>query len=160
MNPEQAFKAYEHLKGLQSVTRGVDLELARELSLLKKDENYKIIMGDQEATWKAFLAQPELKIHVAKADRLVKIYDTYIIKLELTEEDIQGIDSNSLNRLSTVVTKENVEEWLDKARELSRADLLREIKFGDINEMECEHNYKCKKICVCSVCGTREVEKV
>ena len=160
MDVKEIFKVYQHLQSLQGASRGVDLELAKELSILKKDGNYKIIMGDDEASWKAFLAQPEINLHPAKADRLVVIYDVYIQQLGLTEKDISDVDSNSLRRLASRVTKENVMEWIDKARNLSRSDLFREIKYGHIDEMKCEHEFKCKKTCVCKMCGTRQHERV
>ena len=158
MDTTKVFEAYQRLQSLQGASRGVDLELAKELSELKKDENYRIIMGDTEASWKAFLCQPEINLHVAKADRLVKIYQKYIQELGLSTEDIYGVDSNILVRLASVVTKDNVGEWIEKAKNLSRADVYREIKFGAIDEMKCEHNYTRKIVCTCVKCGTRKIE--
>lgn len=159
MDTTRVYESYKRLQNLQGASRGVDLELAKELCELKKDENYRIIMGDESASWKAFLSQPEINLHVAKADRLVKIYQKYVCEFNIKPEDIYGVDSNTLLRLTTVVNKDNVEEWLDKARNLSRADVYREIRFGHVDEMKCEHKFEKRIICTCNICGAKKIEK-
>lgn len=157
---KQIFDAYQNLKSLQQTTSGIDLIKAKELAYIKKDKNYKIIMGDDGATWASFIAQPELQpLKVSKADRLVKIYNTYILNLGLTEEDILGIDSNILQRLTTLVDDKNINEWLNKAKNLSRSDFYRELKYGEVNEMTCEHQWNIKEIKTCKICGAKEYNK-
>lgn len=157
----EIFNAFQELKTIATMNSGVDLKQAKWLAYMKYGENYKTVMGDPDATWRSFIAQPELQpLKVSKADRLAKIYKIYVTDMGLTEADILGVDSNSLHRLTNVVTKENVKEWIEKARTLSRADLFREIKFGGINEMECKHDWKIKQISVCKLCGAKETKKI
>lgn len=157
----EIFEAFQQLKTISSLNSGVDLKQAKWLAFMKYGEHYRTIMGDQDATWRSFIAQPELQpLKVSKADRLAKIYKTYITDMGLTEEDILGVDSNSLHRLTNVVKPENVKEWLEKAKTLSRSDLFREIKFGEIDEMKCEHQWKTKQINICKLCGAKEIKKL
>ena len=151
------FNSYQTLKSLNKINSGIDLQLAKELTYMKHNDNYKVAMGDDDATWKSFVAQPELQpLKISKAYRLVRVYETYIEKLGLKEEDIIGIDSNSLMRLSTVVNANNVADWLAKAQSLSRSDLYRELNFGEINELECEHDWRVKTVRTCKKCGAKE----
>src|SRR3990167_3934557 len=129
MNETKIFEAFQRLKTLRQSNSGVDLQLAKELSYLKaKDKNekerYKIIMGYDEATWKAFVAQPEVHISYEKAQRLVLLYDIYIKKFKLKEEEILGVDSNSLCYVARrgILNEKNVRDWVGKAQELSHAD--------------------------------------
>ncbi len=157
----EIFDAFQQLKALAKINSGVDMEQAKFFAYMKKDEKFKIVMGYPEATWRAFLAQPELQpIKVSKADRLAKIYNTYITLLNLKTEDIVGIDSYSLQRLANVVNTENVREWLDKAKNLSRSDLVREIKYGHIDEVNCQHQWATQEIKTCKLCGTKETKKI
>lgn len=165
---KKIFDSFQLLKAVQKTGTGIDLARAKELAYLKgetKDGNkiikrYKVIMGYPEATWRAFLAQPEINIKATTADRLVTIYETYIVKLKLKESDILGIDSNLLQRLAREVTKDNVREWIKKAESLSREDLYRELKFGDIKEEDCKpHEFESKLIKTCIKCGYKIVKK-
>ena len=157
---KKVFDSFQNLKSLQKVVSGIDFRQAKELSYMKEEDNYRIIMGDVDATWKSFIAQPELQpLTLQTAYRLTKIYDVYIKKLGLKEEDISGIDSLSLLRLARKVNKDNVMVWLNKAKNLSRSDLYRDLKYGNINENECEHQWDCKTTCRCKLCGATQLTK-
>ena len=166
MNETKIFEAFQRLKELRQVTSGVDLQLAKELAYLKaKDRNekerYKVIMGYDEATWKSFVAQPELNLSYEKAQRLVLLHTVYIEKFKLKEEEIFGVDSNSLCYVARrgLLTEKNVKECVEKAKQLSRGDFQREVRFGTVDEMKCKHEYKQKIVKTCSKCGKREIEK-
>ena len=165
---KEIFESYQILKAVQKTGTGIDIARARQLAYLKgevKDgdnmvKRFKVIMGYPEATWKSFLAQPEVNIKETTAGRLVTIYTTYVEKLGLEEVDIVGVDSNILQRLAREVNEHNVHSWLDKARTLSRDDLYRELKFGSVNELECDpHDFHNKLIKTCKKCGYKIVKK-
>lgn len=125
---KKIFESYQILKSFSYSPQYIDLKQAKELAFMKKDENFKIVMGSNAASWRDFIKQSDLQpLKVDKADRLAKIYTVYINELELSEDDIAGVDSVSLYRLSTIVDKNNVHSWLDKARNLSRKELWRKL---------------------------------
>ena len=156
----EIFQSYQRVKNIQRYNSGLDFELAKELTHLKKDKNFRKLMGDEKFSWKAFVAQPELQpLNISKANRLVCIYDNFVIRLGVPEQDLKGIDTHSLHRLATVVDKDTVEEWLEKAKNLSRSDLYREINFGNVKETECEHEWKYKQERKCIKCGVKELIK-
>jgi len=154
------FDNFQQLKNLSNQTSGIDLEKAKQLAFLKKDGNFRIILGETGGLWKTFVAQPELQpLTLSKADRLVKIYNTYIEKLGLSADDIRGIDSHSLYRLANMVNKDNIVKWLVHARTSSRSDLFREIRFGNIDENKCQHDWETKAVLTCKKCGTKKIKK-
>lgn len=160
---KEAFDSFQRLRTYQVTGTGIDLELAKELYYLKKDNRYRMILGYDKAdkpTWKSFLAQPDVQISVPKAVRLLKIYETYIITYKIKVEEIAGIDSNSLQRLATVVNGNTVRSWINKAKNLSRADLYRILEYGDVKETECRHSWEKKTIKSCAICGTKRTIKV
>ena len=125
---KEIFESFQILKSFSYTPQYINLEQAKELAFMKKDDNFKIAMGDNGASWRDFIKQEELQpLKVDKADRLAKIYTIYINDLGLDESEIAGVDSVSLYRLSTLVTKNNVNSWLDKARNLSRTELWEEL---------------------------------
>lgn len=158
---KRLFNSFQSLKNLQSLTSGINLQQAKELAYMKKDKNYKTVIGYDEATWKAFIAQPELQpLTMSTANRLVTIYQKYIEELKLSNDDILGIDSNSLQRLATIVNEVNVKSWLHKAKVLSRSDLYREIKYGSVNEEHCEHDWEARQTSKCKFCGKTRTKKL
>ena len=108
-----------------------------------------------------FLADLEFQLSYEKARRIMLIYDVYVNKYKMDEEEIYGIDQRSLLTLSKIVTASDVRDWLEKAKNMSRSDLQRELKFGDIDTMTCEHKYKkTYELKECSKCGDVKKEKV
>ena len=75
MNEHEAkkiFESYIRIKQLAHAGGNVDFELAKELYYQKNDDHYKTILGYDEASWRDFLRQPELRsISPSKADRLI-----------------------------------------------------------------------------------------
>lgn len=152
---------FETLVKLSTFGKGIDFELAKLLYEFKKDDHFKLVMGYPEATWKAFCDMAELQpLTLSKADRLVKIYSTYIVNLGLKPEDIRGVDSHALHRIAGRVNKKNVREWLEKAKVLSRADFQRELRFGNVDISVCKHSFgpKVDIIKTCMKCGEKYKE--
>jgi len=131
----------------------LDFELAKELSSLKRNQNYR--SKDPNISWLTFLASRHLTPN--KAYRFIIIHETYIEKLGLKPEQLTGLDTNVLMRLSKIVTKENVSDWLAKVKTFPRETILRKIRYGEVEEAKCEHAFIIKK--VCKFCGKKEITK-
>ena len=85
-----------------------------------------------------------------------------ILGLVIKEKEIIGVDSNSLCYVArkNILTKDNVRGWVNKAKELSRSDFQREVKFGHVDEMKCDHKEEIKKTTyACPKCGRKRIEK-
>ncbi|HIC92110.1 MAG TPA: hypothetical protein EYP21_08665 [Syntrophaceae bacterium] len=93
-------------------------------------------------SYRTFLAAPvesgglDLAPHTANLAQ--SLYRHYILKLGLKaySKDLQGIDRHKLRIIRPITNRENVKDWLNKARALSREDLkivVKQVK-GRIDE--------------------------
>jgi hypothetical protein len=67
-----------------------------------------------------------LDIVYSSSSRAIRIY-TLMVRCGIDEKDVEGIDYSKLDILNKIMTPENCDEWLNKARVLSRADLKKEL---------------------------------
>ena len=164
-NSRQLFTSFQLLKDSQETASTFNLKKAKLLAYFKQDERYKLYMGDEKVTWKKFVASDVLQpLKLSTADRLVKIYQTYMVRLGLKAQDIENVDSLVLLRLRKVVSPKNVQVWLKKARLMSREDMLREIRYGKTNKADCHHQTWNSRtvsriVSICKRCGKRTVKQ-
>ena len=86
-----------------------------------------------------------MDLTVNRCNKLIRIYDRWIGDYGYTVKQIEGIDTECLDIAQSQANDENKEEWLEKARLLSRAD-LRALTSG------CEHRNPTFEI-LCPHCG-------
>lgn len=110
---------------------------------------YKVVLGDENAPWNAYLTQFGVFYSASKIYMLNKIYGTFIKGLGLTPEQIVDIPHSKLSLIISFVTKENVHEWLMKARELTSQDFQDEIRKvqGKESYLTCPHTFTEYEIC-------------
>lgn len=58
---------------------------------------------------------------------IIGIYEKYELELKVHHDALPG-DWNKLEIIRPVISQENAEEWLIKAKALSRSDLRKEVK--------------------------------
>lgn len=130
-----------------------------------RDEKLYLQMGEGGYdTFYQFLADPEINIHPNTASAYIRVYEFYIEKHGLKKEDLLGIPLNRLNQIKSYLeekNKEEIEEWVEKARTLGRTDFEKEmeehkiIKEKDIRIEKCKKCgkykifYKVDSICLC-----------
>ena len=160
---KKIFEAYSKLKTLSQSQTGIDFEKARLLSFLKRNENYKLLTGSLTASWASFLADPEIKSvvnSVSTANRWVRLYDTYVEKFKISLAELLGADTLMLDIAIPKLTKSNVEDFVERAKSLSRQDFKRRLRFGDVDEITCEHKFQKKYVLQeCKKCGYQIKEK-
>mgnify|MGYP000627920115 CR=1 FL=1 len=96
---KQAFLIFQKLVELAKIRSTTYVAVGKYLSQIRQENKFKLIMGDDKASWSAFLATPEIKgliSNEANAYRYVAIYEKYIKELGLSEKEILGLDTVSL----------------------------------------------------------------
>jgi len=116
------------------------MDLAVCLKMMKSKEYY-IELG--YATFEEYCSLPEVDLTVNRCNKLIRIYDRWVEDYGYKVSELEGIDTEKLDIAQSQMTKENCEEWLEKARVLSRADLRAETP-------GCKHYYRTMK---CPYCG-------
>lgn len=96
------------------------LSLAICLKEVKSKEHYQTLGF---ASFEEYCMQPEIDLTANRCNKLIRIYDRWIEDYGYKIKDIEGIDTEKLDIAQSQATEETQEEWLEKARLLSRADL-------------------------------------
>ena len=154
-----AKKAYEidrEVDKLVGHQQKVLLFLCKVLYQVRADEMYKALDYD---TFESYLASKKLNYKTVLA--YLNIYNVFVNEYKYSLEDLVDAPMSNLQMILPAVRgkdKKEVEEWLQKARTLSRSDLNIERKEEQANE-----NFKDKKpypiIFRCDVCGKWSLPK-
>jgi len=148
MSEEKINELYTKIVDLVQTENTIGLALGKFALEMKETKGYKAYAD----TWLGFLALPEITKKRTTIYRYEKIYRDLVLGKGIDESKLLGISPVKLGIITKVINSENVDEWLEKARTLTARDIRRLVEYGDIDPMECEHNfeaipmkYKCTK---------------
>lgn len=153
---ERAYWLHSNIKTLESQRRNLLLQSMEAINELYSTKLYRIILGDENAPWSAYLGQHDTFYSASQIYLFNKIYQKFIIELGVNRDEIADIPTTKLSNILKLVTKENINEWLTKARELTNQDFTDEIRIAQGKEsyQTCQHesevDYK-----ICQKCGFR-----
>ncbi len=99
------------------------LRIGRNLHLVSKNHLYKQLGHDSFDEWRA---QPGLNVSRATSYALMKVFEVFVERLKVDVKRLEGVDWTKLYAVSQFVNGENVEDYLEKVKNLSRTDLQRE----------------------------------
>ncbi|HEC66860.1 MAG TPA: hypothetical protein ENI23_16415 [bacterium] len=154
---EEARKLYNEWEEITSVSENIYWSKARILHNWKKNNNYKFVFGDEKQSWASFLS--EVHVPQSSADQKVKNWGFFIDSHQLEITSLASADTSCLYYITmykTSVPKEDVEEWVEKAKVLSRGDFIQSIR----GNTECLHDETDEEIVFrCSKCGRRTGKK-
>jgi hypothetical protein len=100
------------------------LELGR---IFKEIRDNKLYRQLDHQTFDSFLGCPEISFRRSTAYALIRVYEVFVEKLKVNQELLAQVGRAKLQTIIPVVEK-NVEEWIYKAKELSRSDLQDEVR--------------------------------
>lgn len=100
------------------------LRIGRNLYLVSKQKLFERMGYGSFEEWRA---QPEMNMSKATSYGLMKVFDVYIEKLRVSPSKLEGMDWTKLLTVAPFVNAGNVDEYLDRVRSLSRADLQSEM---------------------------------
>ena len=101
-------------------------------------------------TWTEYLDMPEVDLSRSQAFKLMAVYDRWVLKYGHDPEELVGTSLEKLYIASSQANEDNEDEWLEKAKQLSRADLKAETrgseqKYPYIYCPKCEHKIRVEK---------------
>ena len=155
-NAEYAFSLHKMIEENEIKRRELLFYNMEILNKIYREKYFKIILGDEEAQWSAYLGQHEIFYARSKIFTMNRIYQRFIVELKIDVQRIAPIPLTKLANLLPVVDKKNVDEWLTKAEVLTNQDLNDEIRIASGKEsyLNCEHKEE-QTYKVCSKCGNR-----
>lgn len=139
---EKGKKAFENTQKIIALKSNIGKDFLKLAFLLitNHDNKYYEVLGYN--TWEEFLAIPEISISRSFAYKLMQVNRIWIGKYNVSQENLICIETEKLYLASIQATQDNYEEWLEKAKTLSRSDIRGLIKGG-------EYEYKI----TCPQCG-------
>jgi len=97
-------------------------------ALLYTFREYELWTGYAEG-WPDFLASEGISYNLGMTS--VRLYQKYILELELSEKELKeiaGRDYTALDAVCKVINQDNIDEWMPKILTLGRQDIKREIR--------------------------------
>jgi len=152
---KEAFELYDQIRENELHRRELMANNTELLYKIKERELYKAILGDENGEWAGFLGLVDVYYSRSDVNKLISIFKKFTLELEIKIEQIIDIPRTRLVDILKLVTKENVDDWLSKAKELTSRDWrieTREAK-GLPTEDDCLHKYQ--KYEICKICGER-----
>lgn len=124
---ETAFKLEQEVKGIRHKVGESFLELGRLLKEFRDNAYYKDLNYDTMTDW---LSSPDISISIGWAWNFISVYEIFILEHGLSPARVLGADYSKLQEIIPIVRKapDSAEEWLEKATDLRRVDLRREIQ--------------------------------
>lgn len=138
------------------------LRAAELLYLIKTEKTFRGEDLEHEWTWRDFCARQDLPIpgrtpesRRRTADALVRIHKIFVLNGKLDQKSLAPIGWTKLDLIAPVCEKDNgvIQDWIDRARELTVPDLIAEVKGKGI-ETTCQHENE-YPIFYCPTCGAR-----
>lgn len=100
----------------------------------------------------------EIKIAEGTASKLIKVYETFILKFKMKTDKLSAVGWSSLYQIANnIETKEEAEEWVDKAVLLTRDHLVENLKEKTKGVSACQHQ-DTYVLRICKSCGFRQKE--
>lgn len=96
---------------------------------INRDRKYYKTLGYE--TFEEYLGTPEISLSRGYVYKLIKNYELWVQKYNVSPAKLQGIDTEKLYLVGIVSNKNDYEEWLEKAKVLSRSDIRGLIKGED-----------------------------
>ena len=132
MTASNPFELYNDLVTEIDIVKTGAVSMGKLLYELHTDDAFLEATGEGIETWQSFLAQPEIAMSVSEANRLIQIYEQFVLRLGVDEDELAQIPVKNLQYLLPIVKQlENDEEvlgLLNDAGSLSQRDFRERIK--------------------------------
>lgn len=148
----KAFKNHQIIIAITTDIKKNSLDLAVVLKTNKDKKYYKILGYD---TFESYLATPEISLSRFFVYKLIKNYEIWVEGYNVALAKLEDIDSEKLYMAGTIANENNYEEMLEKAKQLSRSDLSKEIKIARGEEEEVYIPEKKSYMVTCPHCGCK-----
>jgi hypothetical protein len=153
-----AHERTERILKLKSTAGWCVFQLGYQFKLVKEDYDTNPQRAFEMYGYENFAqyhSQPGIAYSVTSTNRFIRLYETYVIKLGISEDDpnLKTIDYTVLDLMTKFVDKSNVEDWLRRAASMGRRDLALSVRNEGTNE-ECEHmEYDSFILKTCKACS-------
>ena len=159
LSPEnvEARETHGKILSLKKAASVAFIYIGREMKRMKDNNYWQFIVGEQ-MTWTDY-CRAELDFDISYANSIIQIYEQFVLRLEFHEDDLSDIkDTRKLLYLLPLIKdkdKEEVQEYLDHAKALSRNDFVKLLKQETNPPDKCPHQPKKVEYWFCVKCQER-----
>lgn len=100
-------------------------DIAEALYLIKE---HKLYLEGEYVSFKAFCAEPDLSLSYSYANKLCRLWKTYVVELKLPKSIFNEVPLSKLELMIPVLNDEPWEEWKDRCETLTHTDLKSEVQ--------------------------------
>jgi len=163
---KEHFELVKSLKKSLFVGQAGFIKAGQYLSKIRDKETYKYEDSQHDTSWSDFCSRPDLPLggsskegRVRTSQKLMTVWNSIASRKDVDEKSLAEIGYTKLALVAGIINKdpdENLNDWLDKAKELSTEDLQAECSDGgktlaEVND--CEHeNYSAVDAWRCDDC--------
>ncbi|HOE15458.1 MAG TPA: hypothetical protein PLH82_02125 [Candidatus Paceibacterota bacterium] len=158
INSDEAFNRHQRIAEREKIRRELLIENMRDLLQQFGTQGYKVILGDEDSEWTAYLSEVEVFYPRTRIDRWRKILSVLVNSYHiepLSFIDIPEIRLEAVSKLSK--NKDEALEWLSRARTAVPLDWRNHIAehYGKPTSEECQHDFQ--RFEICRICGKKHV---
>jgi hypothetical protein len=140
---QEAHERTHRILKLKSTGGWVIFQLGYQFKLVKEDYDSNPQRAYELYGYENFIqyhSQPGIAYSVTSTNRFIRLYETYVIKLGISEDDpnLKVIDYTVLDLMTKFVDRENVNDWLRRAASMGRRDLALAVR-SEGKEETCSH---------------------
>lgn len=149
-NPELSFKLNEDIKERELTRRKLFLDNVIDLVKMHDENLFPAILGKGiDPSWSGFLSQIEVLYSRTKVERWRKIWKRFVVELKVDPKDFFSVPETRLEDIAKFVGDEDIDEWIEKAKQLIPSDWKHELKDlrGLPSKESCEHSHEVYRIC-------------
>jgi len=133
-------------KKLVDFSNRVFVEIGGLLYIIDRDQVYKHwnAPGGKRFTSFARYCAEDLKLSVSTAYAYLGIYKTFCIDLEVPPEKLSKLSYSNVREIKSIVTKENVNTWIEKIRDVPYTQVYQEVnkaKHKILTDIGSRHNF-------------------
>ncbi len=132
-----AYELHTELVTIINYSRRSFVAMGKLLYELRLGDNFTKAIGAGIDTWDDYIAQPEIHLSRGESERLMQIYDYFVLRNGISEDELSEAPIKSLHYLLPMAKKENnldISEMVKSASTLSQRDfreVVGDIHYGD-----------------------------
>lgn len=161
---DKAYKLYDEIKSIKMDETLSLIELGKKFKEIHDGKKYKDLGYD---TFTEFCADPELGYQKSTVYSFIKIYETYVLHLDVSANVLCSIGHRRLQLILPLIAL-TPGEWLERAETWSYADLINAVRKAKGRDSmsktsfqmgEIPNNYiKYVESCPCLLCARKSVK--
>jgi hypothetical protein len=153
LNTEEAFNRHQSIIQREEARRKLLIENIIDITNLFDSEEYKAIIGDEDASWSAYLSQLEVFYSRSEVNTWRRVINKFVNEYAIPIEELATIPVSRMKDLLSIckpdMEKERVYEFIGIAKTalpLDWKNVIAEQK-GIPTSDDCEHQFDTVEIC-------------